>query len=273
MSAAGLTLRLGVNIDHAATLRQARYAGAHESPLAEPRLMEIARACKEGGADSITIHLREDRRHIQESDVRMLAAERVLPLNLEMAAEEEIAALAVALRPDDVCVVPERRAEVTTEGGLDVAGRRDALEPLIRRLQGAGVRVSLFIDPEPEQVLAAAELRSDAIELHTGAFSHACPPGLTPEDAVLRREMARLREAAVLGRELGLQVNAGHGINYHNISRLLEIPGLSELNIGHSIVSRALLAGMARAVAEMKAAMSGYAEAQRRAGAGGGAVP
>lgn len=257
MTAQASVLRLGVNIDHAATLRQARYPGRHESPLAEPRLLEIALACKEGGADSLTVHLREDRRHVQESDVRLLAKERPLPLNLEMAADEAVAAIAVEIAPDDVCIVPERRAEVTTEGGLDAAGRAAILRPLVSRLQAAGSRVSLFIDPDLRQVVAAAEIGAEAVELHTGAFSNHCLPDGSQE-ALASAELARLCGAARRAHALGLQVNAGHGINYFNIRRILGIPHLSDLNIGHSIICRALTTGVARAVAEMKRAMSCY---------------
>ncbi len=263
MKSSSRSLKLGVNIDHAATLRQARYPGIHQSLLAEPRIMEIANACKKGGADSLTVHLREDRRHIQESDVRLLAKERPLPLNLEMSVDSAVAAVALDVIPDDVCLVPERRAEITTEGGLDAASLDNSLRPLVARLRALGIRVSLFIDPDPAQITAAADLGADAVELHTGAFSNVCLPDGSQNDCAAQ-QLLRLINGAHHAHSLGMQVNAGHGINYFNIIRVLEIPYLSDLNIGHSIISRALLCGIETAVSEMKIAMSRYCGGSER---------
>jgi pyridoxine 5-phosphate synthase len=240
---------LGVNIDHVATLRQARYARMLYSPQAEPSVREAAWDAREGGADSLTIHVRGDRRHMQVEDALRLRAEIPLPMNLEMGVTDEMVSLALQVCPRDVCLVPETREEITTEGGLDVVGGFERVGAALKTLQAAGIRVSLFIDPDEAQVQAAGMLRAEMIELHTGCFANVA------EDFV-EGELARLTRAAEQGASLGLQVNAGHGINYHNITRILEIPHLHELNIGHSIVSRALRVGMARAVAEMKAAMS-----------------
>jgi pyridoxine 5-phosphate synthase len=242
-------LKLGVNIDHVATLRQARYArspGAHNE---EPSLLEAARECEAAGADSITVHLREDRRHIQDRDVFLLRQELRIPLNLEMGNTPEILEIACRVRPAFVCLVPENRMEITTEGGLDAVAHAAALGPTIRRLQEAGVRVSLFIGPDPEQVKAAAALRADMIELHTGAYA-------TETGSAREAELARLIAAGAMGHALGLQINAGHGITTGNLPPLKAIPHLTELNIGHHIVSRALIIGLRHAVREMLAAMA-----------------
>lgn len=239
-------LFLGVNVDHVATLRQAR-------GTLYPDPVEAARLCKEGGAHGITVHLREDRRHIQDRDVERLASERVLPLNLEMANSAEILSIALRVRPDEACLVPERRQELTTEGGLDADGLRDALRPTIDALHDAGVKVSLFIAPEPRQIEAAAQLGARVIELHTGTYCDAVSAGAERE---AREELDRLVRAARLAHEAGLQVNAGHGINLQNISAIRGIPHLHTLNIGHSIVSRAVFVGMREAVAEMLRAMN-----------------
>ncbi len=231
------TLLLGVNIDHVATLRQVRLARY-------PDPVEAAFLCREAGADSITVHLREDRRHIQDSDVYRL--------NLEMANYPEIVRIAVEVRPEEVCLVPEKRAELTTEGGLDVLAHRAELAPTLRSLDDAGIVVSLFIDPDPAQIRAAAELGSPFIELHTGTFCDAEDP------AEAEMELRRLVEGAALAHSLGLKVNAGHGIHLGNIDSILRIPHLQVLNIGHSIVSRAVMVGMGAAVHEMKHAMAGY---------------
>ncbi len=244
-------LRLGVNIDHVATLRQARYSGIHEGPTSEPSLVAAAEACTIAGAHSLTIHLREDRRHIQESDARTLAERRLLPLNLEMANTAAMLEFALELNPDDVCIVPEKRREVTTESGLDVLAEEEALKTTIAALGKAGIRTSLFIDPEIAQVEAAARVGAPVIELHTGAFSNAA----TADPST---ELSRLDAAARRAHALGLQVNAGHGINYNNIPLLLTLPHLVDLNIGHSIVSRAVFVGLAQAVAEMLEAMRDY---------------
>lgn len=247
-------LLLGVNIDHVATLRQARYATMLDSPNAEPSLLEAALAAKAGGADSITMHVRGDRRHVQEQDVRDVMAECELPLNFEMASTAEMVGIALKLAPDFVCLVPENRQEISTEGGLDVAGQLESLRTTVATLQEAGSKLSMFIDPESEQVQASAELGAEMIELHTGCFANA-----EGEERVA--EVARLADASRLGQELGLQVNAGHGINYHNLSELFPVPNLVELNIGHSIVTRAISVGLEEAVREMVELMAGYPEA------------
>jgi len=234
-----------------ATLRQARYALLPDSPNAEPSPLDAALDSIAGGADSITIHVRGDRRHMQDRDARRIRAEVNAPLNLEMGVTQEMLALALELKPQFACLVPETREEVTTEGGLDVAGRRQETRDCIRALQDAGIRVSLFIDPDLPQVETAAELGADMIELHTGCFANA-------EGDAVDAEVRRLAEAASLGHSLGLQINAGHGINYGNLFRLFEVPHLVELNIGHSIVARALKVGMAEAVRQMKQLMSTY---------------
>ncbi len=241
-------MTLGVNIDHIATLRQARYASDLESPNAEPDLVLAGAICERAGASGITIHLRADRRHIQDRDVRKLRASINTKLNLEMGNTPEILAIALDVLPEEVCLVPENREEVTTEGGLDAAGLAEKLEPTVRRLQSAGIRVSLFIEPSPEQIEAAAALRAEIVELHTGAFANA-------EGAARDGELKRLRSAAEHAHGLGLQVNAGHGINYANIREIVSVPHLAELNIGHSIVSRSVVTGLESAVAEMLALM------------------
>jgi pyridoxine 5-phosphate synthase len=238
--------KLGVNIDHVATLRQARYARDPASPLREPDLLEAARAALAGGGDSLTVHPRADRRHVQPGDVRLLRARIAAPLNMEMGATAEMAALALELRPAFVCIVPETREEVTTEGGVDVRQSFAVLSDLIPRLRGAGIAVSLFIDPEADAVDASAELGADMVELHTGAFANSL---------AAPAEVARLAAAAVRARAAGLQVNAGHGLNYRNLAALAAVPHLAELNIGHTIVARAVAVGLRQAVAEMRAAI------------------
>lgn len=243
-------LKLGVNIDHAATLRQARYArmpGAHNE---EPCLLAAARECEAAGAHSITIHLREDRRHIQDRDVHLMRRELKVPLNLEMGNTPEIVGIACAVKPDYVCLVPENREEITTEGGLDVVRFREAVGTTVRRLQDAGIKVSLFIDPDPAQVEASGALRADMIELHTGAYAN-------ESGAAREAELARLIAAGAQGHALGLQINAGHGITTGNLPPLKAIPHLAELNIGHHIISRALFVGLRSAVREMLEAMNG----------------
>lgn len=243
-----IMLLLGVNIDHVATLRQARYARTPDSAMVEPCVVEAALDARSGGADSLTIHVRGDRRHMQEEDAHRLRQEVPLPLNLEMGVTEEMVKLALDLRPRDVCMVPETREEITTEGGLDVVRGFNTIRAAIDRLHDVGIRVSLFIDPEREQVATAAQLGAEMIELHTGSFANAAADGV---DA----EWEKLVRAAGHGHSLGLQINAGHGINYRNIDRIRRLPHLRELNIGHSIVSRALRVGMESAVREMKHAM------------------
>jgi pyridoxine 5-phosphate synthase len=243
-------LKLGVNIDHVATLREARYRGRDGG---EPDPVEAARICESAGAHGITAHLREDRRHIQDRDVWKLRATIGTRLNLEMANTPDIVALALKLKPDIICVVPERRQEVTTEGGLDVARHSRALTELRKRMNGAGVEVSLFIAPDREQIEAAARIGSQFIELHTGAFAEHFQGKRGRQ-----RELDRLIHGAKQAHELGLRVNAGHGLNYQNLPVLLEVPHLVELNIGHSIISRAVFVGLAAAVKEMLRLMRGY---------------
>lgn len=244
-----MSLLLGVNIDHVATLRQARYALQPDSPNAEPDIVEAARQAKAGGADSITVHVRGDRRHMQDADVFRVKEEVEIPLNLELGITDEMMALAFRLSPDFACLVPETREEVTTEGGLDVVALFGTAREAVKRLKDAGIKVSLFIDPVLQHVEAAVRMEADMIELHTGAFANA-------EDKT--EEIARLIAAAELAHGSGLQVNAGHGINYLNLSDVLKVPFLSELNIGHSIVSRAISVGMKSAVNEMVEGMKAY---------------
>ncbi len=246
-------LKLGVNIDHVATLRQARYATMLEHPKAEPSVLEAALVCEAAGADSITVHLRADRRHIQDADMRALREAARTKLNLEMGNTAEIIAIALEVRPDFVCLVPENRREITTEGGLDVAGQAAELKETIAKLQGAGVAVSLFIDPEEAQVAAAAALRAEMVELHTGAFANA-----VIDEAAERLELDRLVAAARQAQGLGLQVNAGHGIDTANLKKLFAVPHLAELNVGHHLVSRAVTVGLGEAVREFRSLMDAY---------------
>ena len=241
---------LGVNIDHIATLRQARYAGGIAAHNAEPDVLAAAAICESAGANGITIHLRADRRHIQDADVFSLREKLTTKMNLEMGNTAEILEIALRVKPAEVCLVPENRREVSTEGGLDVAGQCDALKPTVERLRGAGIRVSMFIEPSREQIEASHRLGAEIVELHTGAFANATSD-------TRRAELARIHEASILAHGLGVQVNAGHGINYVNIALIRTVPHLAELNIGHSIVSRAIFAGLDGAVREMLAAMKG----------------
>jgi pyridoxine 5-phosphate synthase len=239
----GKGMLLGVNIDHVATLRQAR-GGRSPDPLL------AALVAEQWGADSITMHLREDRRHIQDRDVRAMRTALQTRMNLEIAATPEMIAIALEVQPADVCLVPEKRTEVTTEGGLDVAGQAAAVAAACRRLADGGIRVSLFIDPDPEQVDASARCGAPAIELHTGAYAEA-------RGAERGRELTRLVAAARQAAGAGLITNAGHGLDYHNVQPVAAIPELVELNIGHAIVARALVSGLGPAVAEMKRLMVG----------------
>ena len=241
---------LGVNIDHVATLRQARYAGGMDAHNSEPDVLAAATLCERAGASGITIHLRADRRHIQDADVFRIREMLATKVNLEMGNTPEILEIALRVKPAEVCLVPENRQEVTTEGGLDVAGQFDALRPTVERLRSAGIRVSMFIEPARAQIDASHKLGAEMVELHTGAFANATG------DAQ-RAELARIHEASLLAHGLGVQVNAGHGINYTNIALIRTVPHLAELNIGHSIVSRAIFAGLDGAVREMLAAMNG----------------
>ncbi len=245
-----MSLLLGVNIDHIATLRQARYAGTPDSPLAEPSPVLAGHDARSGGADSLTIHVRGDRRHMQDADAFRIRSEIRLPLNLEMGVTDEMVGLALALKPEFVCLVPENRAEITTEGGLDVLAGFETIRAAIARLRDDGIRVSLFIDPDLKQVEAAGKAGAEMIELHTGAFANASGVGV-------RHELDRLITAARAAHG-ELQVNAGHGINYTNIAQILTIPHLAELNIGHSIIARSTRVGMAQAVREMKELMAPY---------------
>lgn len=246
------TLRLGVNIDHAATLRQARYAAMPDSKNAEPDPIAVASLCERTGASGITAHLRADRRHMQDRDLERLRANIMTKLNLEMGNTAEIVDFALRLLPDEVCLVPESREEITTEGGLDVVRHERELRPTMKRLHAAGIRVSLFIDPEPAQIDVAVRLATDIVELHTGALANAFT------EKVEQQELERLKAAAIRASNFGLQVNAGHGINYRNIALIHRIPHLVELNIGHSIVARAIWVGLESAVGEMLALMQNY---------------
>jgi len=238
-------LRLGVNVDHVATVRNAR-GGRYPDPL---RAAQIAIAA---GADGITAHLREDRRHIRDDDMARLKAEIGKPLNFEMAATEGMVAIALETKPHAVCLVPERRQELTTEGGLDVVGQHNVLAPVIAKLVGAGIRVSLFIAAAPDQIEMAARLRSPVIEIHTGAWCDALAEGrLSAAEA----EFARIREGAGLAARLGLEVHAGHGLNYETAETIAALPEFVELNIGHFLVGEAIMVGLGEAVRTMRAAM------------------
>lgn len=239
-------LRLGVNIDHVATIRQARQG-------VEPDPIWAAAAAELGGADVITIHLREDRRHIQDRDLRLLGETIQVPLNLELSTEPAMIALAVESRPDQVTLVPERREEVTTEGGLAVTKAKTRLAEAIARLRDAGIQVALFLDPEPAELEAAFELGIDAIELHTGNYAN------PPSEAERDRELEALRDAGARIVAAGVGLHAGHGLNYRNVQKIVAIDGMAELNIGHAIVSRAVFVGLERATREMKACMGGPA--------------
>jgi pyridoxine 5-phosphate synthase len=253
----GSPILLGVNIDHIATLRQAR-------GTRYPEPIQAALVAEQAGADAITLHLREDRRHIQDRDVRLLRDILQTRMNLEMAATTEMGRIACQVEPADCCLVPESREELTTEGGLDVAGHRDQLSDFCAMLAEAGVRVSLFIDADPSQLDAAAELGVPVVEIHTGHYADAATP---PRRAA---ERARIAQAVEHGLRLGLQVNAGHGLDYHNVSSIAALPGISELNIGHSIIARAVFSGLADAVREMKTAMRQGAALRRSGPAGVG---
>jgi pyridoxine 5-phosphate synthase len=232
---------LGINIDHVATLRQVRRARY-------PDPVQAARAAENAGADNITLHLREDRRHIQDRDVRTLRALLQTRMNLEMAVTDEMLAIAAEVRPADCCLVPERRSELTTEGGLDVAAQLEPVRAAASRLREAGVRVALFIDPDPRQVEAAAATGAPVVELHTGAYAEAT-------DLAASTELERLASAARLAAGLGLEVHAGHGLNYRNVGPVAAVREIVELNIGHAIIAHAIFVGLPAAVREMKALM------------------
>lgn len=245
-------IRLGVNIDHAATLRQARYRGYERlrGEMVEPDPVVMALLAQHAGADGITVHPREDGRHIQREDVERLKEVLQVPLNMEMACTAEMRAFALQVRPHTVCLVPEKREEVSTEGGLDVAAREAEVRELVEAMTAAGIQTSLFIDPEAGQIEAASRTGAAFVELHTGAFANAYygPEGET--------EARRIEAGAKIAQELGLVVNLGHGINYTNIARMRGIEGIYEMNIGHSILSRALICGIENAVREMKHLMN-----------------
>ena len=241
---------LGVNIDHVATLRQAR-------GTRYPDPVQAAIEAEQAGADSITLHLREDRRHIQERDVHLLKEILQTRMNLEMAVTADMLAFAEQVVPEDCCLVPERREELTTEGGLDVAGQQSRVRDACERLAAAGVRVSLFIDADPVQVAAAAECGAPCIEIHTGHFADASTPRAGMD------ELARIAAAVREGTGAGMRVHAGHGLNYHNVQHIAAIPDILELNIGHAIIARALFSGLGAAVAEMKRLMMQASQVSR----------
>ena len=230
---------LGVNIDHVATLRNARGG-------IEPQPIEAAKICEKLGASSITTHLREDRRHIKDSDVELISKTVSTPLNLEMAVTDEMLEIALKIKPHSVCLVPEKRQEVTTEGGLDVAGQIEKMTKFVTKLNEAGIIVSMFIDPSKDQVEASKKVGAPFIEMHTGSYANAY--GTSNEET----EFLKLKNAAIYAQSIGLKVNAGHGLDYKNVHRMHEIDGLYELNIGHSIISKAIFTGLESAVAEMK---------------------
>jgi pyridoxine 5-phosphate synthase len=238
-------LRLGVNIDHVATIRNAR-GGRHPDPV------RAARLAQQAGADGITAHLREDRRHISDRDIDRLSREIPLPLNLEMAATEEMQAIALRHRPHAACIVPERREERTTEGGIDAAGQHGRLVPVVQALSGAGIRVSLFIEPDSRQVEAAHSLGAPVVELHTGAYCEAAARGDSDD---LAREIDLIRRAAEYGASLGLEIHAGHGLGYDTVGPVSAIPQIRELNIGHFLVGEAIFSGLDAAIRRMRALM------------------
>lgn len=236
---------LGINIDHVATLRNAR-------GTTYPELLEAAEIVTQAGADSITIHLREDRRHIIDADVERICQAQLLPVNLEMAATNEMLLIALKHKPQEVCLVPEKRAELTTEGGLDVLSQQAYLESYIEQLKNAGIIVSLFIDPDPDQIQASVNCGADIVELHTGRYAEFI---LITDQA--EQELQRLRSAAQLAHKLGLTVNAGHGLTLNNTQKIVQLPYIHCLNIGHAIIARAVFIGLAEAVKEMRVVMEG----------------
>jgi pyridoxine 5-phosphate synthase len=239
-------VRLGLNIDHVATLRNAR-GGLRPDPI------RAARVAIEAGADGITAHLREDRRHIRDDDIRRIKAEIQAPLNLEMAATEEMTAIAVKTAPHACCLVPERREEITTEGGLDVVGGRAVLAPIVARLRDAGVRVSLFIDPDPSQIAASVEIGAPVVELHTGKY---CDGWLAGNAALADQELKRLARAAEFAAQGGLEVHAGHGLDYDTAVHLATLPQIRELNIGHFIIGEAVSVGLPTSISRMLASIA-----------------
>jgi pyridoxine 5-phosphate synthase len=234
-------LRLGVNIDHVATIRNAR-GGPHPDPLRAVQIVEDA------GGDGITIHLREDRRHIRDADLDAIKGQTQLPINLEMAATEEMLDIALRFKPHAACIVPERRAERTTEGGLDAAGLHNQLAPIVSRLGDAGIRVSLFIEPDPRQIEAAIRLGAPVVELHTGKYAHASGPDLADE-------LRRISEAAALAARNGIEPHAGHGLTFENVGPIAAVPQIAELNIGHFLIGEAIFIGLSEAIQHMRAHM------------------
>lgn len=234
-----MSVLLGVNVDHVATVRQARGTDY-------PSVVEAAAVAERAGADSITVHLREDRRHIQDADVTQLCANSRTRVNLEMAVTEEMLAIALRHRPDDICLVPEKREELTTEGGLDVVRFRDSVADAVKTLGAAGMRVSLFVDPDPAQLEASREVGAPVVEIHTGGYAELSGD---EQDA----ELERIAQACRLGHELGLVINAGHGLHYENVQAIARLPHMNELNIGHAIIARSIFSGLTDAVGEMKA--------------------
>jgi pyridoxine 5-phosphate synthase len=241
MTAPRRHLRLGVNIDHVATIRNAR-------GIKHPDPVRAAKLAAQAGADGITAHLREDRRHISDDDIRRLSTEIDLPLNLEMAATDEMLKIALRHKPHAACLVPEKRAELTTEGGLDAAGGHNHLARYVRELVGAKIRVSLFIDPEPKQLAAARALEAPVVELHTGAYCEA-------EGEARERELERIVKAAAYAEALGLECHAGHGLSYETVGAVAAIPTIVELNIGHFLIGEAIFSGLDSAIKRMRAAM------------------
>ena len=239
------TLRLGVNIDHVATIRNAR-GGDHPDPMRAVRIVEAA------GGDGITIHLREDRRHIRDGDLDVVMAEAQLPINLEMAATDEMLAIALRHNPHAACIVPERREERTTEGGLDAAGQHNHLAPMVTQLNDAGIRVSLFIEPEARQIDAAIQLKAPVVELHTGRYAHLWMDG---DRAGIEAELKRLSDAAALCVKNGIEPHAGHGLTFENVQPIAAIPQIAELNIGHYLIGEAIFIGLEAAVQKMRALM------------------
>lgn len=240
-------LRLGVNIDHVATIRNAR-GGDHPDPW---RAVEIV---EQAGGDGITVHLREDRRHIRDADLDTLMARTQLPINLEMAATQEMLAIALKHKPHAACIVPERRAERTTEGGLDAAGLHNELAPIVAQLSDAGIRVSLFIEPDARQIEAAMRLKAPVVELHTGKYAHSTGPELATE-------LKRLSDAAALAARNGIEPHAGHGLTFDNVGPIAAIPQIAELNIGHFLIGEAIFIGLAASIQEMRARMDAARDA------------
>ncbi|MGH6866771.1 MAG: pyridoxine 5'-phosphate synthase [Methyloceanibacter sp.] len=254
-------IRLGINIDHVATLRNAR-GGKRPDPV---RAAELA---VEAGADNITAHLREDRRHIRDDDIARLAASSPAPLNLEMAVTPEMLDIALKYRPHACCLVPERRQEITTEGGLDAAGQIASLAPFVAALRSGGIQVALFIDPEAEQIRAASAVGADAVEFHTGTY---CEAASAHDEPALRAELARLVSAARLAVASGLEVHAGHGLDYDNVAPIAAISEIVELNIGHYLVGEAIFVGLGRSVARMREVMDNARAGMRHRATAGGA--